>query len=79
MIAMSVASILMVGAGAAYAALGRSAHRLALAQAGLADRAVPTCRAEDPASSPPERPYRCTLPERCEFDSVSQSCRPNRT
>tara|TARA_R110002051_G_scaffold41530_7_gene86136 strand:- start:20984 stop:21238 length:255 start_codon:yes stop_codon:yes gene_type:complete len=79
MIAMSVASILLVGVTAGYSALARASGRLALAQAGLADRAAPRCR--PPASSvdtvnpthPPR--YRCDLPEICEYDTVSQSCR----
>ena len=77
MIAMAVASIMIVGVGAAYSALGRAGHRLAVAQAGLADRSPPRCRA--PNSSAPSQDaaarYRCTLPERCEYDTVSQSCR----
>lgn len=78
MIAMTVASIILVGLTAGYSALSRSGHRLAAAQAGLADRQVPRCR--DPQGTRRARTagkprLRCTLPERCEYDTVSQSCR----
>jgi hypothetical protein len=78
MIAMTVASIILVGLTAGYSALSRSGQRLATAQAGLADRQVPRCR--DPldsrAAPAAEKPrLRCTLPELCEYDTVSQSCR----
>lgn len=77
MIAMAVASIMIVGVTAAYSALGRAGHRLAVAQAGLAERALPRCRAPTGPASSPDKPgrYRCALPERCEYDTVSQSCR----
>lgn len=75
---MAVASIMIVGVGAAYSALGRAGHRLAVAQAGLTDRTPPRCRAGSlpGPSSEPAAKYRCALPERCEYDTVSQSCRP---
>jgi hypothetical protein len=80
MIAMAVASILILGVGAAYSALGKASHRLAVAQAGLGDRHPPRCRPEVGAApssaSRPTARYRCTLAERCEYDTVSQSCRP---
>lgn len=79
MIAMAVASTLLLGAGAAYSALGRTAHRLAVTQAGLADRPAPVCRSPEPASTAPKRRSRCELPERCDYDPVSQSCRSTKT
>ncbi|HYC74688.1 hypothetical protein [Brevundimonas sp.] len=78
MIAMTVASILLVGVGAGYSALARASQQLALSQAGLADRPAPGCRpdaAEIAASAKDRIRYRCDLPERCEYDTVSQSCR----
>lgn len=76
MIAMAVASILILGVGAAYSALGRAGQRLAVAQAGLADRPLPRCRTPDAGVKPgPTRRDRCALPEICEYDTVSQSCR----
>lgn len=77
MIAMSVASMLLVGVAAGYAALGRASQRFALAQAGLTKAPSPRCRpAHDAAAERNGDPrYRCTLPERCEYDTVSQSCR----
>lgn len=79
MIAMTVASILLVGVTAGYSALSRASHRLALSQAGLTERSPPRCR--PPASGAAVSSagtkirYRCSLPERCEYDTVSQSCR----
>lgn len=78
MIAMTVASILLVGVSAGYSALARASHRLAVAQAGVLDRPAPRCRPDTaPAAAPPkgEVRYRCDLPERCEYDTVSQTCR----
>lgn len=80
MIAMTVASILLVGVTAGYSALARASQRLATSQAGLIDRPAPRCRppAEGLAPAPGTRArirYRCSLPERCEYDTVSQSCR----
>lgn len=77
MIALSVASMLLVGVGAGYAALGRASQRLALAQAGLSDRPLPRCRpgAAQLKADGVQARYRCSLPERCEYDTVSQSCR----
>ena len=72
MIAMTVASILLVGVSAGYSALAAS-------PAGLADRPAPRCRPPDardvPGHVPAKIRYRCDLPERCEYDTVSQSCR----
>lgn len=78
MIALSVASILLVGVSAGYSALGKASQRLALAQSGLTRHGAPRCR--PPASAEPIDPasrprYRCDLPEICEYDTVSQSCR----
>lgn len=79
MIAMTVASILLVGVGAGYSALARASHRLAISQAGLAERTTPRCRPPEAGSMPVTAKakirYRCDLPERCEYDTVSQSCR----
>lgn len=75
MVALSVGSVLLVGVTAGYAALGRASQRLALAQAGLADRPQPRCRPPAGARPDSQAPYRCALPERCEYDTVSQSCR----
>lgn len=78
MIAMSVASILLLGVTAGYSALGKASHRLALAQAGMADRSTPRCRPDPgtPLLKPSTRQrYRCDLPEICEYDTVSQTCR----
>jgi|GEM_PF-3159686 len=86
MIAMTVASILLVGVTAGYSALARASHRLAVSQAGLTDRPAPRCRPAEagagasavdkgPARAPARVRYRCSLPERCEYDTVSQSCR----
>ena len=79
MIAMTVASILLVGVTAGYSALARASQRLAMSQAGLTDRPEPRCRPPQTVAvgSSPETPvrYRCSLPERCEYDTVSQSCR----
>lgn len=79
MIAMTVASILLIGVTAGYSALARASQRLATSQAGLTDRPVPRCRPPQAGATPspakaPVR-YRCSLPERCEYDTVSQSCR----
>lgn len=78
MIAMTVASIILVGLTAGYSALARSSQRLATAQTGLAGSQAPRCReTENTTALAPSRkaPLRCTLPERCEYDTVSQSCR----
>jgi hypothetical protein len=79
MIAMTVASILLVGVTAGYSALARASQRLATSHAGLVDRPAPRCRPPQAvaASSPTKAAvrYRCSLPERCEYDTVSQSCR----
>ena len=77
MIAMTVASILLVGVSAGYSALARASHRLAVSQAGLTDRPAPRCRPDAAQAAAPkgEVRYRCDLPERCEYDTVSQSCR----
>ncbi|HYC98453.1 hypothetical protein [Brevundimonas sp.] len=79
MIAMTVASILLVGVSAGYSALARASHRLAVSQAGLADRPAPRCRPPEPGGGAPipkgRVRYRCDLPERCEYDTVSRSCR----
>lgn len=77
MIAMTVASILLVGLTAGYSALARSSQRLATAQAGLAKAQPPRCRDPVKGASRPaaNARLRCTLPERCEYDTVSQSCR----
>lgn len=79
MIAMTVASILLVGVTAGYSALARASHRLALSQAGLTERSGPRCRPPTDgvvvSSSKSRVRYRCSLPERCEYDTVSQSCR----
>jgi len=78
MIAMTVASILLVGVTAGYSALARAGHRLALSQAGLIERSTPRCRPVQGAIISPagsQTRYRCSLPERCEYDTVSQSCR----
>lgn len=79
MIAMTVASLLLMGVAAGYSALGKASQRLALAQAGMAHRTAPRCRpAAANAAAVPEKTgqrYRCGLPELCEYDTVSQSCR----
>ncbi|MDI6623295.1 MAG: hypothetical protein QME55_01070 [Brevundimonas sp.] len=76
---MTVASILLVGVSAGYSALARASHRLALSQAGLAERTAPRCRPPEagtvPVNDKAKVRYRCGLPERCEYDTVSQSCR----
>ena len=76
---MTVASILLVGVSAGYSALARASQRLAVSQAGLAARPAPRCRPPDardvPVNVPAKIRYRCDLPERCEYDTVSQSCR----
>ncbi len=77
MIAMAVASILLLGVAAAYSALARAAHRLAVAQAGLGDRSAPVCRPGDHQTKDASKARsRCTLAERCDYDTVSQTCRP---
>lgn len=77
MIAMTVASIILMGVTAAYSALSRAAARLAIAERGLAGPPSPTCRPAEAVDAPigETSRYRCTLPERCEYDTVSQSCR----
>lgn len=79
MIAMTVASILLVGVTAGYSALARASQRLAVAQTGLTDHPAPRCRPPTSGTGPAEPRagvrYRCSLPERCEYDTVSQSCR----
>lgn len=78
MIAMTVASILLIGLTAGYSALSRASSRLAIAQAGLVDRAEPQCRTPTEQAKVDRRPRprdRCDLPEICEYDTVSQSCR----
>ena len=78
MIAMTVASILLVGLTAGYSALSKASSRLAIAQAGLADHAEPQCRTTPEQAKTDNRPRprdRCDLPEICEYDTVSQSCR----
>lgn len=80
MIAMTVASILLVGVTAGYSALARASQRVAISQAGLTDRPAPRCRAPVEGAAPVSTArakvrYRCSLPERCEYDTVSQSCR----
>lgn len=77
MIAMTVASMLLVGLTVGYSALSKASSRLALAQAGLSDLAAPQCRSM-PGQNKNNRPKsrdRCDLPEICEYDTVSQSCR----
>lgn len=79
MIAMTIASILLVGVTAGYSALARASQRLVTAQAGLSERTPPRCR-PDAVGRPVKATshtirYRCSLPERCEYDTVSQSCR----
>ncbi len=79
MIAMTVASILLVGVTAGYSALARASQRLATSQAGLTDRPAPRCRPLEAgavaSTTKVKVRYRCSLPERCEYDTVSQSCR----
>lgn len=75
MIAMTVASILLVGVTAAYSALGRASGRLVLAQTGMTQRAAVRCRPDEATRPQPPSRFRCPLPERCEYDTVSQSCR----
>lgn len=78
MIAMTVASLLLMGVAAGYSALGKASQRLALAQAGMVHRTTPRCRppAANAAASEKSGPRdRCSLPELCEYDTVSQSCR----
>ena len=79
MIAMTVASILLVGVTAGYSALARASQRLATSQAGLTDRPAPRCRPPEAGAVASTQKvkirYRCSLPERCEYDTVSQSCR----
>jgi hypothetical protein len=78
MIAMTIASIIIIGISATYTAMGRAAGRLVLAERALPDRAQPRCRppaTTDGAALSPPPPSRCDLPERCEYDTVSQSCR----
>jgi hypothetical protein len=80
MIAMTVASILLVGVTAGYSSLARASQRLVTSQAGLAERSAPRCRplvGQPPTANVGQRQirYRCSLPERCEYDTVSQSCR----
>ena len=79
MITMTIASVILVGVTAGYSALARASGRLALAQAGLADQPEPRCRPPEAAGTRAQSKaiihYRCSLPERCEYDTVSQSCR----
>lgn len=79
MIAMTVASILLVGVTAGYSALARASHRLAAARSDLTAGPDPRCRppagATAPSTTKTRNHYRCSLPERCEYDTVSQSCR----
>lgn len=71
---------MVVGATAGYSALGRATARLAEAQVALSQRVPTRCREETlvpSASATTEREpnYRCTLSERCEYDTVSRTCR----
>ncbi len=79
MIAMTVASILLVGVTAGYSALARASHRLATSQTGLTEQSAPRCRPPEAGAATSTAKarvrYRCSLPERCEYDTVSQSCR----
>lgn len=71
---------MVVGATAGYAALGRATGRLAEAQLSISQRQPVRCRT---ASTAPGATVmatagvndRCTLPERCEYDTVSRACR----
>jgi hypothetical protein len=76
MLAMTVASILLLGVTAAYSALARATQRLATSNADLTDRPAPQCRPVEGGAASSKVRYRCSLPERCEYDTVSQSCRP---
>lgn len=76
MIAMSIASILMVGVTAGYSALARVSGRLATAHAGLAGEPAPRCRTSGEISAAASRfQSRCALPERCAYDVTARSCR----
>lgn len=80
MIAMSIASILLMGAMLGYTTLARASSRLALAHAGLAGAPAPRCRDDQtpsPRGNADQRRFaaRCALPERCEYDVTDRSCR----
>lgn len=71
---------MVVGATAGYSALGRATARLAEAQIALSQRVPTRCREEievpsDRTTAESETNARCTLPERCEYDTVSRTCR----
>jgi hypothetical protein len=85
LVAMSIASVIMIGLTAAYSALGRASARLAEARADLGPGRGKTaaiqvvCRAplsHRPSADPAVRlRVRCDLPERCEYDTVTRECR----
>lgn len=75
MVAITIASIILVGITAGYSALSRATARLAVAQGGLSDRLPPRCRSASPTQRGERLRDRCDLPERCEFDNVSETCR----
>lgn len=71
---------MVVGATAGYSALGRATARLAEAQLALSQRVPTQCREETQVPGEQttvgiETNSRCTLPERCEYDTVSRTCR----
>lgn len=71
---------MVVGATAGYAALGRATARLAEAQLSISQRQPVRCRTAStvPGAIGAEAAGandRCTLPERCEYDTVSRTCR----
>lgn len=71
---------MVVGATAGYAALARATARLAEAQLSISQRQPVRCRTTStvPSATVPETAGvddRCTLPERCEYDTVSRTCR----
>lgn len=78
MIAMTVASVLMMGLTAGYSALSRVAARLADAQSQMTGGSLPPVCRTNQTSLPPagrSQPVRCELPEVCIYDVVSQTCR----
>lgn len=76
MIAMSIASVLLVGVTSGYSALARISGRLAVAHAGLAGEPAPRCRTTGETAAANVRfQSRCTLPERCAYDVTARSCR----
>lgn len=71
---------MVVGATAGYAALGRATGRLAEAQLSISQRQPVRCRTASAApgamgAETGRANDRCTLPERCEYDTVSRTCR----